>query len=651
MHAAYSVLLCNQNYNDYQCCISKWIHAGIKVFWFGIEEECSQLRALFPDFCEARLLQTYHYYGKTSEVIVDGKADSALIRQLGNEVPLFNAAQFLVEHGRTDRHIIVEASAGTGKTTVMIDRILYLMHTVPDLNLSEIVMITFTNDATNQMSRRLQQSLYRRYQLTGSDKYLDWMEQQSTMTISTIDSFALHLLRVFGINGGFRNDVSIGSLTYERREIIKDEINAFIKSNTRVQNQVGLSFYQALVTADFFWEKIAQQGYTEKDILKMDWGTVGDQKADNYQRVLKEIFSNIQKKYLSVKQQTNTIPLNDLLRDLNYVLELTSKHTADLHIRYLFVDEFQDSDNAQIKIMSWLSEHQNTYLFVVGDIKQSIYRFRGATDTAFHTLRNMLSERGLGSPDEFSLQNNYRTAENVLLTMSRAFQDWGNRDLLVYNTPSIPMIKRTGIFNIELVSDMSEALESMIQTALNDLNNRLQVENKKIKESDKVVALTRTNRELNDLERFCDQCQIPIVVRRSGSFYISRAVRDFYAMIASYLFEDEPEYAFEFLLTPYAGTAFKQIDVEEMEQFYGDKEKLNRYLEERMTGSSREIYSHEFRIRPALSVIREMIEKEKILNNLIAGSCARKLSKGWQSKGTRNLETALAAEAIQYEAN
>ncbi len=51
---------------------------------------------------------------------------------------------------------MVKASAGTGKTTVMIDRILYLMHMVPDLDMSEIFMITFTNEATNQMNDRLQ---------------------------------------------------------------------------------------------------------------------------------------------------------------------------------------------------------------------------------------------------------------------------------------------------------------------------------------------------------------------------------------------------------------------------------------------------------------------------------------------------------------
>ncbi len=56
-----------------------------------------------------------------------------------------------------DANIVVKASAGTWKTTVMIDRILYLMHMVLDLDMSEIYRITFTNEATNQMNDRLQE--------------------------------------------------------------------------------------------------------------------------------------------------------------------------------------------------------------------------------------------------------------------------------------------------------------------------------------------------------------------------------------------------------------------------------------------------------------------------------------------------------------
>ena len=86
----------------------------------------------------------------------------------------FNAEQFLVEHSRS-RNIIVKASAGTGKTSVMIDRILFLIDS-KDVRLSDIVMITFTNEATNQMYPRLQSEFLRRYRVTGNKKFLRLLE-------------------------------------------------------------------------------------------------------------------------------------------------------------------------------------------------------------------------------------------------------------------------------------------------------------------------------------------------------------------------------------------------------------------------------------------------------------------------------------------
>lgn len=111
---------------------------------------------------------------------------------------------------------MVKASAGTGKTTVMIDRILYLMHMVPDLDMSEIFMITFTNEATNQMNDRLQEILLKKYALTKNQRYLTWLEQQSQMHISTIDSLAYDLFKRFGCSVGFGRDLGIQPL--EKKE-------------------------------------------------------------------------------------------------------------------------------------------------------------------------------------------------------------------------------------------------------------------------------------------------------------------------------------------------------------------------------------------------------------------------------------------------
>ena len=66
----------------------------------------------------------------------------------------------------------------------------------------------------------------------------------------------------------------------------------------------------------------------------------------------------------------------------------------------LFIDEFQDSDLSQIKVACLFVKLLNAVLFVVGDVKQSIYRFRGATDKAFTVLRNDLKEMNIKAAKE-----------------------------------------------------------------------------------------------------------------------------------------------------------------------------------------------------------------------------------------------------------
>lgn len=71
------------------------------------------------------------------------------------------------------------------------------------------------------------------------------------------------------------------------------------------------------------------------------------------------------------------------MRDLQEVLMDKNTPEPDLSMKYLFIDEFQDSDLSQIKVATILVRLLGARLFVVGDVKQSIYRFRGANDQAF----------------------------------------------------------------------------------------------------------------------------------------------------------------------------------------------------------------------------------------------------------------------------
>ena len=159
MEPKYSILLCNQDFDNYREHIAAWLKTGIKVLWFGSEQEAGMLKDRFRPFSDAFLLQAYEFEYDNEGVVIDGQDSEGLVDMLEEVCPVFNAAQYKVEHCEPDQHIVVQASAGTGKTKVMVDRIMYLMHTVPNLNMAEIFMITFTNDAADQMNKRLQDTL------------------------------------------------------------------------------------------------------------------------------------------------------------------------------------------------------------------------------------------------------------------------------------------------------------------------------------------------------------------------------------------------------------------------------------------------------------------------------------------------------------
>lgn len=351
MKPKYSVLFCNQDLRENYEAIKRWLHEGIKVFWFGKKEEVQKLEADFSPFVSALFLQCYIVNNVEKTIIIDGKNCESIIGILEKIKPEFNAAQYLVEHCKVDQHIIVEASAGTGKTTVMIDRILYLLHTNEDLKPADIYMITFTNDATNQMNERLQKMLLKKYQLTGNIRYLKWLEEQSQMNISTIHSFAYMLLKEYGIEAGFSKGLQLHTLNYERKELIKDELNDLVSEGTSVRAQIGMSFYRGNSTLDMYWRKFAQLGFSKKEIMSMKWGHGIDDASEKFQKACMAVYNKLDDDYIELKRKNNSIALNDILRDLGEVLETADSSLSDLSIKYLFVDEFQDSDNSQITLI------------------------------------------------------------------------------------------------------------------------------------------------------------------------------------------------------------------------------------------------------------------------------------------------------------
>lgn len=588
---------------------------GIKILWFGSEADAQMLKAKFPAYTKALFLCVYRSTATNHLVIADGigiEDNRTILESLEQEDSSFNLKQYEIEHDGASPVVIVQAGAGSGKTFVMNNRLLYLLHTREDFRFSDVVMITFTNDATDSMRRKLIELLNSKLIITGNIKYLKWIEEIPQISISTIHSFFRRVIIEIGPILGYGTNLRMSNMAMEKRSILRDILNSrYGNSSDNVKDVLGLSVYEIEKLALQFWKKIENNGMSEYDVFSMDWGNAGTTEATKLQNTLKQIFEEVEEKYNTRKLESNSIAMSDIIHEFSRVVRdsrikeyITSKY------RYLFCDEFQDSDDVQILTIAVLDKVYDGNLFVVGDVKQSIYRFRGATDSAFERLtKNLTQELGAGYLKEpYSLAKNYRTSETILFEIDKIFRTWGDRGYLRYryvganNDVLIPQIKIPGIYKQIKIYRNSE-LKSKFCALLDKLDAKIGDKKKTI------MVLTRYNWQLQSVKQWCEDAGRACLIRESGTFFKSPAVKEFCALVEALLYYSEPMYLFNFLRTAYC---YKPIDMEKLESFSGSKHRLYLYF----LNLIKEDYEWEklidsFRNRPVMAVLCELIANRK----------------------------------------
>lgn len=650
----YSILYYREELEQQLSQIDVYLKNGIKVFWFGTPEEKNILIERYEPFVTEFFLQVFQVpEGEEAKSfgtvrIYDGQGAeesyAGLFHWMEEAIPAFNVAQYRVEHCPINENIMVKASAGTGKTTVMVDRIMYLLHMKPDLDMSEIYMVTFTNEATNQMNERLQTMMQKKYFLTKNKKYLMWLEQQEQMHISTIDSLAYDLFREYGVDAGFGRELRILTMDKERKDIFKDLLSDCLSEDMSIVKQIGMTYTEASRLLDQYWKDFTRKGYTVSEILEMDWGKLENMPMEEHlQNTFRNVWRKFDEKYRKLKLEKNATSVQDLFFDFgHYLLDgIISCH--NLSVKFLFVDEFQDTDITQIRTFADLVEETGAKLFVVGDAKQSIYSFKGATDQGFDMIQRLL-----GNIKCFSLRNNYRTCGNLMKIMEQYFLAWSKEGLLSYDETVRPFNTNKGSVIMEFVEDRNSRDRQtidLIDEALNELELEIRSGQKKQTDKSKVAVLVRGNARAAKLAQLCRQHGKTVVLNSDRPFFLSQAVRDFYAMISSYVFEEKPVYMYNYLMTPYAsyeGT----VSIQEMDMEKEDPEKINHYLMDFVKQTQWHTYQREFRTRSILAVLKEMIVDERVIQNYIAMDKARLTGTEW-NEIKRNKQALIDAKIYQ----
>ncbi len=270
----------------------------------------------------------------------------------------------------TEGAVLVIAGAGSGKTRVLTSRIAYLIlekKVVP----SQILAITFTNKAADEMKVRLEK-------MVGS---------LEGMWVSTIHSMCVKILRS-----------SINYLGYEKNFSIysEDDKERVLK---RIIQELG---YEP--------EKYLKLSKNHISIAKNSDLSPREYRDEHFRLSNVGIICEIYKAYEEELKRSNALDFDDLLIKTLHLFEECEDVLSyySQKFKYVHIDEFQDTNTVQYKIAKLLSSYHNN-IFVVGDDDQSIYGWRGAKIT------NILGfENDFKGAKIYKLEQNYRSTKNIL---------------------------------------------------------------------------------------------------------------------------------------------------------------------------------------------------------------------------------------------
>ena len=274
----------------------------------------------------------------------------------------------------TEGPLLVLAGAGSGKTRALTHRVAYLIEE-KGVKPWNILAITFTNKAAGEMRERVNQLVD-----FGAD----------SVWVSTFHSLCVRILRRFIENLGYTTDFSIYDSDDTKtlmKQIFKDlEVNQKVLKERGVLGVISSAKNEMISPEEFLLSA----------------------KADGDSRLQRigELYMEYQKRL----KKNNALDFDDLLVktvELFQAKQEVLEYYQD-RFRYIMVDEYQDTNTVQFKLVSLLAAKYRN-ICVVGDDDQSIYRFRGAN------IKNILSfEETFPGAKVIKLEQNYRSTKMIL---------------------------------------------------------------------------------------------------------------------------------------------------------------------------------------------------------------------------------------------
>lgn len=399
--------------------------------------------------------------------------------------------------------LLVLAGAGSGKTRVITHKIAYLIKEC-GIQAKHITAITFTNKAAKEMQER-------------ATKLVTGLSTRG-LTICTFHALGLKIVREEASHLGYKQNFSVLD-SYDTLKIIGDILQTTDKSLLRsTQSQISL-WKNSFLSPD----QVTANAKEEFDLVQ----------AKVYQQ------------YQDTLQAYQAIDFDDLIRlpvEL-FKNNLQVLHKWQLKIRYLLVDEYQDTNVCQYQLIKLLAG-TNGLFTAVGDDDQSIYAWRGADSQNLHLLNQDYPQLKI-----IKLEQNYRSTITILSAANNVIQ----------NNPKLFEKKLWSEFGtgepVRIISCPNEEAEADM-VARKIMLQQLHHQNK----YSEYAILYRSNFQSRALEQALRNYKIPYTISGGQSFFDKAEIKDIMSYLRLLMNDDDDSAFIRAVTTPKRGIGTTTLD-------------------------------------------------------------------------------------------
>lgn len=453
----------------------------------------------------------------------------------------------------------VRAGAGTGKTEVLINKILHIIKTEA-VSLNNFSVITFTNKAAEELKSRLSQIIYAEWtEKDSNDSFIRKQAELISMAdINTIHGFCEKILRDYGVHIGIPTNFRIKSFRGEMLTVLHEVVNNNYDSGL-LKNILE---YKVIRLLDALMTNNSNHGIVlDRTVAEM---CIKNSSSDvlwlSFKKLFLEMYLEAQDIIENKKKEENVLTPNDLISKTVKLLDddYVAKKIAEKY-EYIFIDEFQDTNKDQFNLVNILINH-GVKIFLVGDDKQSIYGFRGAdveNSMEMHSIIKLMQKK---NAEEIYLNENFRADKSLIEIINRIFKTtfYYNKNALRFPYEPIGIPETVAEQEDKACFEIcySEPIESVIERIVKnkEINGRTA-------EYSDIVILCRRNFDLDRISASLKEKGYPVEVVGGKGFYRAKEIVDTYKLL-NVLINDGISYQNEFVFTDYYKSIMNSENIE-----------------------------------------------------------------------------------------